>query len=268
MSRSLALTTLRTASSVAPSLSSSPLITAASLRPTYVNGAWRRPAVSAMQVARARKAALMAGQPWTLTERTNKRKEKPVKFKGHKAERLAGAKSAAEAEAAAAPHQRCTPPCLPPLSSTSSAAVVQGCSDRAGHAGHAQAHRGVLQSYSPHPTARIAHRRCTALHCHPLHCTHRLSPHHHPRLLLSFPSSSAPVRCSAVCACTTRCSVGSSEPTRPRPKERKPRQPPLYPPPNRAPRSIRSNLTAAPSPSSNTLHRVPAEGGSKPAQYP
>ena len=104
MSLPAATTALRTASSASSALAPSTLkvITAASLRPTYLNGRWRKPAVSAMQLARVRKATLLAGQPWTLSERTNRRKEKPVKFKGHKAERVAQAKSGAQAHAAAA----------------------------------------------------------------------------------------------------------------------------------------------------------------------
>jgi hypothetical protein len=77
----------------------SPVLTPSAIRPTYVDGRWRKPQLSAMQIARARRLVLASGQPWTLTEDLpEKRRDKPVKFKGHKAERVAHLKSASPSQ--------------------------------------------------------------------------------------------------------------------------------------------------------------------------
>ena len=72
-----------------------PPITAASFRPTFTDGRWHKPAISAMQIAKLRKVAaqLPAEQREAIPHRVNMRPTLPVKFKGHKAERIAPAKS-------------------------------------------------------------------------------------------------------------------------------------------------------------------------------
>jgi hypothetical protein len=52
-------------------------------RPTKVNGRWHMPKWSALAIARARKAAIMRGEPWEW-DIPHKEVVKRVPFKGHK----------------------------------------------------------------------------------------------------------------------------------------------------------------------------------------
>lgn len=58
----------------------------AALKPQKVNGLWRKPAISAKNVARLRRESLLAGEQWQFEE---EKKPRPYKKpKGHKVDRL------------------------------------------------------------------------------------------------------------------------------------------------------------------------------------
>ena len=99
MSGVSALTTASSATAASALVRRLPPITAASFHPTFTDGRWHKPAISAMQRAALRRVAeqLTAEQREAIPHKVNTRPSLTVRFKGHKAERLAPAKSAAAA---------------------------------------------------------------------------------------------------------------------------------------------------------------------------
>ena len=85
----------RTVASVLPRRNPQP-ITATSFRAAFIDGRWHKAAISGMQRAKLLKMApqLSESERAAIPDKSSTRPSLPVKFKGHKAERIAPMKSA------------------------------------------------------------------------------------------------------------------------------------------------------------------------------